>query len=94
MTTERRLGVGWIIIGGAAILIMVLAVNGTLQQKFHAAWHWMSTVGGTSSTAAPGDQQSTISRIIHNPTIGPAWSPVNNPIGMWYQIIAHVRREG
>jgi hypothetical protein len=93
MSTERRLSIGWIIIGGAAILIIVLAVNGTLQQKFHAAWHWISTVGGTSSTAASG-KQSTISRIIHNPTIGGAASPVINPIGLWDQIIGGLRKEG
>ena len=79
---KSRLGVGWVILGLAAVLVIILAVNGTLATRFHGFWTWVSTIGHTAPT-----HESVMKRIVTSPTIGGPNSPILNPIGLWHQII-------
>lgn len=86
---KSGLGVGWVIVGLLAVVAVVLAVNGTLGSKFHGLWTWIATIGQGNANAGSsnGGNQTTVSRIMNNPTLGPWWSPAINPIAMWKQII-------
>jgi hypothetical protein len=88
-------GVGWWILGGAAVLALILAVNGTLAAKFSDVWQWISTIG---SNSAPG-KTSTVTKLNEAvQTSPPVWQhigpiPVINPVnlardaGEWIAIV-------
>jgi hypothetical protein len=92
---KRGPGVGWWILGGAAVLALILAVNGSLAAKFSALWHWISTIGSNSTPA----KESTVGKLNEAvQTSPPVWQhigpvPVLNPVnlardaGQWIAIV-------
>jgi hypothetical protein len=74
---------------------MVLAVNGTLSQKFAEAWDWIATIG-SNSTAAKASTAAKLNEAVR--TSPPVWQhigpvPVINPLnlardaGTWIAIV-------
>lgn len=80
----KRVSVGWWIVGAGAVVVIALAVNGSLTTRFQDLWNWIKTAGTAATPAAATPAKTTGGTAPIWQTNGPF--PIMNPVNLWRDI--------